>query len=59
MSEQETLRQGIMLGKEAMKREVVAMFESMKSTDATDTSYSISNTLTISEAIEAVINLGK
>jgi hypothetical protein len=54
MSEQDALRQGIMLGKQAMQNQIVSMFESMKSTDKTDTSYSMANVITIDEAIEAV-----
>lgn len=54
MSEQETLRQGVMLGKQVMQNQVIAMFESMKSNDPTDTEYSLSNVITISEAILAV-----
>lgn len=56
MSEQESLRQGIMLGKQAMQNQIVAMFESMKSTDKTDTSYSMANVITIDEAIQAIKN---
>jgi hypothetical protein len=54
MTESETLAQGIRMGKKVMQEEVVAMFKSMKSNDATDTEYSMANVLTISEAIEAV-----
>jgi hypothetical protein len=56
MNEQESLRQGIMLGKQAMQNQIVAMFESMKSTDKTDTSYSMANVITIDEAIQAIKN---
>jgi hypothetical protein len=59
MSEQETLRQGVMLGKEAMKQQVLAMFKSMKSTDKTDTAYSIANVITLDEAIQAVEQVEK
>lgn len=57
MSEQETMRQGIMFGKRAMLALAVTMFEGMKSQDPTDTSYSISNTLTIDEVIKALKEL--
>jgi hypothetical protein len=59
MSEQESLRQGIMLGKQTMQNQIVSMFESMKSSDKTDTAYSIANVITITEAIEAVKNVTK
>lgn len=59
MSEQETLRQGIMFGKQVMHDQVIALLESMKSTDRTDTDYSLSNVITIAEAIEAIKNMEK
>jgi len=59
MSEQESLRQGIMLGKQTMQSQVISMFESMKSTDKTDTDYSMANVITITEAIEAVKTITK
>ncbi|CAB4124023.1 hypothetical protein UFOVP45_103 [uncultured Caudovirales phage] len=57
MSEQEALRQGIMFGKRAMLELSIMMFEKMKSQDPTDTPYSISNTLTIDEVINALREL--
>lgn len=59
MSEQETLRQGVVLGKQVMQNQVVEMFEAMKSNDPTDAPYSMSNVITIAEAIEAVKSMGK
>lgn len=57
MSEQDTMRQGVLFGKRVMQEQVIAMFESMKSNDPTDTEYSLSNVITISEAILAVQKL--
>lgn len=54
MSEQDILRQGVLLGKQVMQTQVIAMFESLKSNDPTDTEYSLSNVITLSEAILAV-----
>lgn len=57
MNEQETLRQGITFGKRAMLELAIVMFEKMKSEDPTDTSYSMSNVLTIDEVINALKEL--
>lgn len=54
MSEQETLRQGVLMGKQVMQQHIIELFESMKSNDPTDTEYSLSNVITIAEAIQAV-----
>jgi hypothetical protein len=59
MSELETLRQGVRLGKHVMHEQVIKMFKSMKSNDPTDTEYSLSNVITIAEAIQAVQNMEK
>jgi hypothetical protein len=59
MNEQETLRQGVLMGKHVMHEQVIEMFKSMKSNDPTDTEYSLSNVITIAEAIEAVKNMDK
>lgn len=59
MSEQESLRQGILFGKRAMQSQVIELFEGMKSQDPTDAPYSMSNVITIQEAIQAVSSLGK
>jgi hypothetical protein len=58
MSELKTLRQGVRLGKHVMQKQIIELFESMKSNDPTDTDYSIANVLTIAEAIEAVKKAG-
>ena len=57
MSEQDSMRQGVMFGKRAMLALAIQMFENMKSQDPTDTEYSMSNVITISEAIEALREL--
>lgn len=57
MSEQDTMRQGVMFGKRAMLELAITMFEKMKSQNPTDTSYSISNVMTIDEVIEALKEL--
>lgn len=59
MNEQETLRQGVLFGKQVMQEQVIAMFEAMKSADPTDAPYSMSNVITIAEAIEVVKRLSK
>ena len=59
MSEQDSLRQGINLGKQTMQNQIISLFESMRSTDKTDTDYSIANVVTITEAIEAVKSITK
>jgi hypothetical protein len=59
MSEQESLRQGILFGKRAMQSQVIELFESMKSQNPTDAPYSMSNVITIQEAIQAVSSLEK
>jgi hypothetical protein len=59
VSEQDTMRQGILFGKRAMQAQVIQLFESMKSQDPTDTPYSIANVITIQEAIQAINSLEK
>lgn len=59
MSESETLTLGVRMGKKVMQDEVIAMFKAMQSTDSTDTEYSLSNVITLKEAIAAVEQLGK
>lgn len=58
MSDNEaTLVQGINMGKQVMKDQILKMFEQMKSDDPTDTAYSLSNIIMIDEAIDAVRGL--
>lgn len=59
MTETETLATGIRMGKQVMRDEVISMFKDMKSSDATDTEYSMANVITLQEAITAVENMGK
>ena len=59
MTEQESILQGVSLGKKAMQSQIVELLESMKSKDKTDTDYSMSNVITIEEAINLVSRLGK
>lgn len=58
MSENEaTLINGINMGKQVMKDQIIEMFEEMKSDDPTDTAYSLSNIIMIDEAINAIKSL--
>ena len=57
MSEQDSMRQGVMFGKRAMLALAIQMFENMKSQDPTDTDYSLSNVITIADAIAALREL--
>lgn len=60
MSENEaTLINGINMGKQVMKDQIIEMFEEMKSDDPTDTAYSLSNIIMIDEAINAVRAMGE